>query len=146
MVFQGVENFVHRPSVGNLKLIITFILNIIHMTSDSGADTCRDLGCCDIYQIITDTLALSGGYGNTCKRHKQTICTDYLQKLWFVDILRVNPVVVDDRTKSRAGKSDLCMWIFSLQKICVISRCKSILAEIIQSQKCRKTNTSHAAF
>ena len=71
---------------------------------------------------------------------------DYLQKLRFVYILRVDPVVVDDRTKSRAGKSDLCVWIFSLQKICMISRCKSILAEIIQSQKCRKTNTSHAAF
>ena len=116
------------------------------MASDSGADTCRDLGCCDIHQIVTDTLTLSGGYSNTCKRHKQTICTNYLQKLRFVYILRVDPVVVDDRTKSRAGKSDLCVWILSLQKICVVSCRKSILAEIIQSQKSRKTNPSHATL
>ena len=71
---------------------------------------------------------------------------DYLQKLRFVYILRVDPVVVDDRTKSRAGKSDLCVWIFSLQKVCVISRRKSIFTEIIQPQKRRKANSSHAAF
>ena len=116
------------------------------MASDSCADTCRNLGCCDIYQVVTDTLALSGGYGDTCKRHKQTVCTDYLQKLWFMDILRINPVIVDDRAESRAGKSNLCVWIFSLQKVCVISCRKSIFTEIIQPQKRRKANSSHAAF
>ena len=116
------------------------------MASDSCADTCRNLGCCDIYQIVTDTLALSGGYSNACKWHKQAICTDYLQKLRFVDVLRIDPVIVDDRAKSRAGKSNLCVGIFSLQKVCVISRRKSIFTEIIQPQKRRKANSSHAAF
>ena len=85
VVFQGVENFVHRPSVGNLKLIITFILNIIHMASDSGADSGRDFCCRNLYQIVSYTRTFSCGYRNACKWHKQTISADYLKELWLMD-------------------------------------------------------------
>ena len=119
VLFQIIEDLIYRSSVRDLKLVITLIFDIFHMASDSCADTCGDLGRRNIYQIIPHAGTLSGGYRNACKRHKQTIRAYHLKKLRFVYILRVDPVVVDDRTKSRAGKSDLCVWIFSLQKRCV---------------------------
>ena len=40
--------------------------------------------------------------------------TDNLQKLWLMNIHRIDSVIIDDRAKSWAGKCDFCMWIFSL--------------------------------
>ena len=62
-----------------------------------------------------------------------------------MDVHRIDPVVVDDRTKSRTGEGDFGMWVFSLQEISMVSGCKGILAEIIKSEKCSESDTAHAA-
>ena len=71
--------------------------------------------------------------------------TDNLQKLSFMHIHRIDPVIIDDRTKSRTGKCNLSMGIFSLKKICMISCRKCIFSEIIQSQQSTEPHTTHSA-
>ena len=63
-----------------------------------------------------------------------------------MDIHRIDPVIVDDRAQSWYGKCDFCMRVFSLQKVSVISGGKCIFTEIIQSQKCSKSNSAHASY
>ena len=70
MFKQSLIDFIHRAAVCNFKLIVALILDILHMAADTGADTGRNLGGCDIYQVIPDTLALPGGDGNAGIRHE----------------------------------------------------------------------------
>ena len=82
-------------------MIVTLVFDIFYMTSDTGTYTSRYLRCCNTYQIIADSFTLSCRNRDACKWHKQAVCTHYLQKLRFVHIHRINPVIIDDRTKSR---------------------------------------------
>ena len=116
------------------------------MASNTCTNPGGNFGCRNINQIVTNSFALSGGNRNTGKWHKQPICTDYLQKLRFMHIHRIDPVIINDRTQSRAGKCNLSMWIFSLKKPGMITGSKGIFTEIIQSQKRSKTNTAHTTF
>ena len=125
--------FVHASSIGDLKLVISFILNIVYMASDSCAYTGGDLGCRNAYKIITYPGVFTRGNRDACKWHKQTVSADYLKQLSFVYIFWIDPVVVDDRTQTRTGECDLSMWIFLLEKICMVSGGKRILAEVVET-------------
>ena len=107
-------DLIHRTSIRDFKLIVTLVFDIFYMTSDTGTYTSRYLRCCNTYQIIADSFTLSCRNRDACKWHKQAVCTHYLKKLRFMHIHRIDPVIIDDWTKSRTGKCDLCMWIFSL--------------------------------
>ena len=140
-----VINLVYGTAVRNLKLLVTFFFNLFYMASDTGADTCRNLGCRNVYQVVAHAGTFSCGNCNVCKWHEQAISTYHLQKLCLMNIHRVDFIVVDDRAKARTGEGNLCMWIFSLQKICVHAGGKSVFAEIIQSEEGCKSNTAHTA-
>ena len=143
---KHVIDFVYRPSIGDLKLVIAFVFDIIHMTSDSGADSGRDFGGCNLYQIVTHAGAFPCGYGDSSKWQEEPISTDHLQKLGFVDIHGIDSVVIDDRTEPWTGEGNFCMRVFTLQEVSMISGCEGILAEVIQSQKCGESYAAHASF
>ena len=63
-----------------------------------------------------------------------------------MNIHRIDTIIIDDRAQTRTGKCDFCMRVFSLQKIGVVSGCKCILSEIIQTQQCTKSYSAHASF
>lgn len=56
MFKQSLIDFIHRAAVCNFKLIVALILDILHMAADTGADTGRNLGGCDIYQVTRTRL------------------------------------------------------------------------------------------
>ena len=62
-----------------------------------------------------------------------------------MDIHRIDPVIVDDRAQPRTGERDLSMRVFSLEKISMVSGCKSIFSEIIQAKQGTKADTTHSA-
>ena len=62
------------------------------------------------------------------------IRTENLTQLCLMDILRIDLVIINDRTQSRAGHRHLSMRIFSLQIIYMQRCCQGILSEIIQPQ------------
>ena len=115
------------------------------MASDTGADTGRNFRGSDIHQMIPDTFTFSGRNRDAGKWHKQAVSTDYLKQLTFVHIHRINAVIVDDRTKPRAGKGDFCMRIFALQQISVIAGGKGIFAEIVKTEQGGEADSTHTA-
>ena len=56
----------------------------------------------------------------------------------------IDAVIVDDRAQAGAGKCNLCVRVFALDQPGVHTGRESVLAEIIQTQKGRETNTAHA--
>ena len=60
-------------------------------------------------------------------------------------VLRINLIVIDDRAQARTRESNLCVRILALQQIRVQTGRKRILAEVGQTEQCRKADTAHAA-
>ena len=60
-------------------------------------------------------------------------------------IKRIDLVVVDDRSKSRARQGVLCIRILSLQIVHMKCRRQCILMKIRQAEQCRETDAPHAA-
>ena len=63
---QCIINFLHTSAIRNFKLIIAFVLDVFHMASDSGADSCRNLSSRNTYEMIShacawNELGISGG-------------------------------------------------------------------------------------
>ena len=66
------------------------------MLADSGADSGRDFRGGNVNQVVPNPLALSGGDGDAGERHKKPVGADYLKKLGFMDVHRIDSVVIDD--------------------------------------------------
>ena len=62
-----------------------------------------------------------------------------------MDVLRVNLVVIDDRTQTRTGERDLRVRILALEQIGVHAGREGILAEVGQTEQRRKADAAHAA-
>ena len=146
MLQKGVVYFINGSSVRDLELVVSFFFNLIDMAADSGADTGRYLGGRNIYQIVTDTGTFTGGYSDACKWHEEPVSTYHLKKLRFVNIFWIDAVIINDRTKPWTGECNLCMRVFALQKIGMISGGKCILAEVIQTKKSSESDSSHATL
>ena len=61
-----------------------------------------------------------------------------------MDIHRIDPVIVDDWAQSRTGERDLSMWVFSLEKISMVSGCESIFSKIVQAKQGAKADATHS--
>ena len=62
-----------------------------------------------------------------------------------MNVHRVDLIVVDDRAQARTGEGNLGARILALDVVGMHGGCIGILAEIVQAQKCRESDTSHAA-
>ena len=62
-----------------------------------------------------------------------------------MDVLRVDLVVIDDRTQARTGERDLRVRILALEQIGVHAGREGILAEVGQTEQRREADAAHAA-
>ena len=62
-----------------------------------------------------------------------------------MNVLRVNLVVIDDRTQARTGERDLCVRILALKQVGVQTGREGILAEVGQTEQRREADAAHAA-
>ena len=122
------------------ELRITLGILIFDVVADTGGNTGGNLGCGNVDDAVSITGAFTGRYRNAGKRHKQTICTDNLRQLCLVNILWIDFIIVDNRTQTRAGEGNFCVRILFLNQVCVHTGCKCILAEIVQTEQCGKTD------
>ena len=67
---QCIIDFFYISSIWDLELVVALILDVIHMASDSGADSGGDFGRRDTYKVVTYPRALSRWHCDTCKWHE----------------------------------------------------------------------------
>ena len=58
IVEQCIKYLIHASAIRDFKLVIALVLYIIHMASDSGADSGRDFCCRNLYQSRTRATSL----------------------------------------------------------------------------------------
>ena len=106
---QCLIDFVYRAAVRDLKLVISFIFDFLHMAANAGTDSGRNFCGRNAGEMVADSGTFSGGNGDTGKGHEQAVGTDHLEQLGLMDIHGIDPVVVDEG-RSLGQENAISAW------------------------------------
>lgn len=82
-------------------------LALLAVTADANFNAGRDFSRGKSDYVIAETGAFAGGNSEGGKGHKDAVGADDLQQLPFMDVFRIDLLIVDDGAQARTGKSDL---------------------------------------
>lgn len=144
--FYGCVHFVEGAVVADFKLFVAlFLARLFQMAANADTNAGRDLIGGNFDDIVAEMGVLAARYGNRSEGQEESVGADDLDETPFVDIFRIDLIVVDDRPQTRAGEGDFGVRIFALHEPGVHARRYGVFLVIVETEESGEADAAHAA-